>query len=94
MILKVKNFSTTDVGTYYCVSTNSLGRAEGTLRLYGNFETNSLHFYYQKKFIMCIFCAGSVPGSINLLTLLFFPGGFFYGSISTFPFLHRIRRKL
>lgn len=36
MRLTIRSFSSTDVGTYHCVSTNSLGRAEGTLRLYGN----------------------------------------------------------
>lgn len=35
MKLIVRKFSPSDVGTYHCVSTNSLGRAEGTLRLYG-----------------------------------------------------------
>lgn len=35
MRLTVRAFSSADVGTYHCVSTNSLGRAEGTLRLYG-----------------------------------------------------------
>lgn len=35
MRLIVRSFSPQDVGTYHCVSTNSLGRAEGTLRLYG-----------------------------------------------------------
>jgi len=35
MLLVVRSFSPSDVGTYHCVSTNSLGRAEGTLRLYG-----------------------------------------------------------
>lgn len=35
MWLTIKRFSSTDIGTYNCVSTNSLGRAEGTLRLYG-----------------------------------------------------------
>ncbi|BES87244.1 Immunoglobulin V-set domain [Nesidiocoris tenuis] len=34
MTLKIRSFVLTDVGTYNCVSTNSLGRAEGTLRLY------------------------------------------------------------
>lgn len=34
MLLVVRAFSIADVGTYHCVSTNSLGRAEGTLRLY------------------------------------------------------------
>ncbi|KAF2883480.1 hypothetical protein ILUMI_22697 [Ignelater luminosus] len=34
MSMIVRLFSPKDVGTYNCVSTNSLGRAEGTLRLY------------------------------------------------------------
>lgn len=37
MRLIVRSFSPSDVGTYHCVSTNSLGRAEGTLRLYGKY---------------------------------------------------------
>ncbi|XP_075210175.1 lachesin-like [Lycorma delicatula] len=34
MRLIIHSFSHADIGTYNCVSTNSLGRAEGTLRLY------------------------------------------------------------
>ncbi|XP_061498822.1 lachesin [Anopheles gambiae] len=34
MRLVVRSFSPADVGTYHCVSTNSLGRADGTMRLY------------------------------------------------------------
>ncbi|XP_047120408.1 lachesin-like [Schistocerca piceifrons] len=34
MWLVVRRFSRSDVGTYNCVATNSLGRGEGTLRLY------------------------------------------------------------
>ncbi|XP_071054229.1 lachesin-like isoform X1 [Onthophagus taurus] len=34
MWLLIKNFSEYDVGTYNCIATNSLGKAEGTLRLY------------------------------------------------------------
>ncbi|XP_029718596.1 lachesin [Aedes albopictus] len=34
MRLVVRFFSPNDVGTYHCVSTNSLGRADGTMRLY------------------------------------------------------------
>uniref|UniRef100_A0A1B6CG20 Ig-like domain-containing protein n=1 Tax=Clastoptera arizonana TaxID=38151 RepID=A0A1B6CG20_9HEMI len=34
MALLIRGFMMTDIGTYNCVSTNSLGRAEGTLRLY------------------------------------------------------------
>jgi hypothetical protein len=38
MWLVIRNFGSSDIGTYNCVSTNSLGRAEGTLRLYGESE--------------------------------------------------------
>ncbi|KAL0273385.1 UNVERIFIED_CONTAM: hypothetical protein PYX00_006063 [Menopon gallinae] len=34
MWLLIRQFSGADIGTYKCVSTNSLGKAEGTLRLY------------------------------------------------------------
>nr|XP_022903955.1 lachesin-like isoform X1 [Onthophagus taurus] len=34
MWLLIKFFSEEDIGTYNCISTNSLGKAEGTLRLY------------------------------------------------------------
>lgn len=37
MWLLVKRFTEKDVGSYKCVSTNSLGKADGTLRLYGEF---------------------------------------------------------
>ncbi|XP_023701941.2 lachesin, partial [Cryptotermes secundus] len=39
MCLVIRSFGSSDIGTYNCVSTNSLGRAEGTVRLYG--ESNS-----------------------------------------------------
>lgn len=35
MSLTIKNFGKKDVGIYYCVATNSLGKAEGTIRLHG-----------------------------------------------------------
>lgn len=47
MLLVVRSFSPSDVGTYHCVSTNSLGRAEGTLRLYGKCENYDLVFIYE-----------------------------------------------
>ena len=37
MSLLIHSFNSNDVGTYNCVSTNSLGKAEGTLRLYGTY---------------------------------------------------------
>lgn len=59
MRLTIRSFSSSDVGTYHCVSTNSLGRAEGTLRLYGkndiilNDENQSMNgnLISQNKFI-------------------------------------------
>ncbi|XP_038222155.1 lachesin-like [Zerene cesonia] len=33
-ILTITNFNTEDTGTYTCVSTNTIGKADGTLRLY------------------------------------------------------------
>lgn len=50
MKLTVRSFSSSDVGTYHCVSTNSLGRAEGTLRLYGK-SPNTLSII-EVKYIM------------------------------------------
>lgn len=35
MKLQIKNFNQSDVGTYMCVSSNSMGIAEGIIRLYG-----------------------------------------------------------
>ncbi|KAK9507885.1 hypothetical protein O3M35_007651 [Rhynocoris fuscipes] len=37
MWLVIRTFSKEDIGTYTCISTNSLGKAEGTLRLYGKY---------------------------------------------------------
>lgn len=31
----IKMFDQSDVGTYNCISTNSIGNSEGTLRVYG-----------------------------------------------------------
>lgn len=52
MRLIVRNFSPSDVGTYHCVSTNSLGKAEGTLRLYGEWKFTSffLHLPLSPRF--------------------------------------------
>lgn len=35
MKLTVKNLQSNDFGTYKCISKNSLGETEGTIRLYG-----------------------------------------------------------
>ncbi|KAL1502646.1 hypothetical protein ABEB36_007760 [Hypothenemus hampei] len=42
MWLVIRLFSQADIGTYNCVSTNSLGRAEGTLRLYGTLGDSAI----------------------------------------------------
>lgn len=64
MRLTIRSFSSNDVGTYHCVSTNSLGRAEGTLRLYGKTAafshsltlslTIAFNFFFCCFFSMCI----------------------------------------
>lgn len=50
MWLLIKKFTDRDVGSYKCVSTNSLGRADGTLRLYGELhpvvETVDIQFLH------------------------------------------------
>ncbi|GBP24231.1 Hemicentin-1 [Eumeta japonica] len=43
MWLTIRQFSRSDIGTYNCVSTNSLGKSEGTLRLYGSIEKRHRH---------------------------------------------------
>lgn len=35
LTLIIKNYSKKDIGTYMCVATNSLGKAEGSVRIYG-----------------------------------------------------------
>lgn len=35
ILLKIKNFSEADDGTYTCISTNTLGKANKTIRIYG-----------------------------------------------------------
>ncbi|KAJ9589542.1 hypothetical protein L9F63_017251, partial [Diploptera punctata] len=39
--LTINHFSRRDLGTYMCVSTNSLGHADGTVRLYVNTRIHS-----------------------------------------------------
>ena len=41
-ILTITEFDSEDTGTYTCVATNTIGKAEGTLRLYGQ----CVLFYY------------------------------------------------
>ncbi|XP_023319725.1 lachesin isoform X2 [Eurytemora carolleeae] len=36
MILQIRNLSYSDLGVYYCISTNSLGKTDGSIRLYEN----------------------------------------------------------
>lgn len=35
MILIIKDYNKNDVGTYMCVASNTMGKAEGNIRLYG-----------------------------------------------------------
>ena len=38
MQLQIKDFQAEDVGVYTCISTNSLGKSDGTIRFYGENE--------------------------------------------------------
>lgn len=42
MVLTIRNIQKKDMSTYFCISTNSLGKAEGPIRLYGKLKTMSL----------------------------------------------------
>ena len=53
LTLVIKKFSAQDVGTYTCISTNSFGRMQGTIRLYGK-KNNSIHSLMRTWF--CMFC--------------------------------------
>lgn len=44
MTLVIKDFGKNDLGTYMCVAANTVGRADGTIRLYGKFNPNSYRF--------------------------------------------------
>jgi neurotrimin len=39
--LTITDFDTDDTGTYTCVSTNTIGKAEGTIRLYGKLKLSN-----------------------------------------------------
>jgi hypothetical protein len=39
MRMKISNFSESDVGVYTCIASNVMGRANGTIRLYGEYLT-------------------------------------------------------
>jgi hypothetical protein len=43
MLLQIRNFGEEDAGVYMCTSTNSLGKIEGSIRLYqiGTVQTQS-----------------------------------------------------
>ena len=40
MTLTIKQFSAQDIGTYNCISTNSIGKTEGTITLYGELKSS------------------------------------------------------
>lgn len=44
MTLVIKDFGKNDLGTYMCVAANTVGRADGTIRLYGKFNPNTYRF--------------------------------------------------
>jgi hypothetical protein len=40
--LKIRNFSESDEGSYMCISSNTFGKANRTIRLYGEFQHYSV----------------------------------------------------
>ena len=44
--LTIKEFQSSDEGTYTCTSTNSLGRKDSTIRLYGRHKRTLYLIYY------------------------------------------------
>jgi len=42
MILHIRRLQSTDFGGYKCISKNSIGDTEGTIRLYGKFTSSFL----------------------------------------------------
>uniref|UniRef100_A0A182MKR1 Ig-like domain-containing protein n=1 Tax=Anopheles culicifacies TaxID=139723 RepID=A0A182MKR1_9DIPT len=79
MRLVVRSFSPADVGTYHCVSTNSLGRADGTMRLYGKLFCCSIHIFKVLDGVIN-FSFGLSTSSINCIVVLLCLH-------TTFPFL-------
>lgn len=50
MKLTIKNLSAGDFGNYRCVSKNSLGETEGSIRVYGKYKLNiflTVYKYFQ-----------------------------------------------
>jgi hypothetical protein len=45
MRLTIRNFRKSDFGGYKCISKNSIGDAEGNIRLYGKYLYHSEHCY-------------------------------------------------
>ena len=41
MQLQIRDFQASDVGVYTCISTNSLGKSDGTIRFYGKLKSVS-----------------------------------------------------
>lgn len=37
MVLTIHKIQERDIGTYKCIATNSLGKSEGSIRLYGKY---------------------------------------------------------
>lgn len=65
MKLTIKNLQYGDFGNYRCISKNSLGETEGSIRVYGKYSytLNSIHIYFtysinmQRKAALGFACA-------------------------------------
>ncbi|XP_039287875.1 lachesin [Nilaparvata lugens] len=69
MWLSILTFRPTDIGTYNCISTNSLGKAEGTLRLYGLADTSASESSKSKSTTTVESSAASLQFSPSIIAL-------------------------
>lgn len=53
MKLTIKNLQHGDFGNYRCISKNSLGETEGSIRVYGDFYLFICLVIFKNKFLFC-----------------------------------------
>ena len=55
MLLKIRNVSSKDFGSYKCVAQNSLGGTDGVIKLDGEFQASIKTFYFSTEIHQIIF---------------------------------------